>query len=133
MYLNDEDFADEDEDEEEVDPDAFVPPDGGYGWMVALGAFIALFWGAGLVKSYGVLFDEILKAKDYAVYRQENHYSYGYYILRPFPTLLKAWPAGSRRPWSPSPWRWPRSPPPSASASIAGELVVPLSQLGEIC
>ncbi len=38
----------------------FVPPDGGYGWFVALGAFIALFWCAGMIKSYGVLFEQIL-------------------------------------------------------------------------
>ena len=56
-----EDF-DKDEDEDDLDPDAFVPPDGGYGWMVAAGAFLALFWSAGLVKSYGVIFDEILAA-----------------------------------------------------------------------
>ena len=39
----------------------FVPPDGGYGWLIALGAFNALFWTAGMVKSYGVIFDMILK------------------------------------------------------------------------
>ena len=39
----------------------FVPPDGGYGWFIALGAFIALFWTAGMIKSYGVIFDMILK------------------------------------------------------------------------
>ena len=35
----------------------FIPPDGGYGWFVALGTFIALFWTAGMIKSYGVIFD----------------------------------------------------------------------------
>ena len=40
--------------------DVFTPPDGGYGWFVSLGAFIALFWTAGMVKSYGVLFSEML-------------------------------------------------------------------------
>ena len=35
----------------------FVPPDGGYGWFVALGTFLALFWTAGMIKSYGVIFD----------------------------------------------------------------------------
>jgi hypothetical protein len=29
--------------------DIFVPPDGGYGWFVALGAFIALMWTSGTV------------------------------------------------------------------------------------
>ena len=43
------------------DEDVFVPPDGGYGWFVALGAFLALFWCAGFIKSYGVVFSEILK------------------------------------------------------------------------
>jgi len=41
--------------------DVFVPPDGGYGWLVTLGAFICLFWTAGLVKSYGVLFAEMIQ------------------------------------------------------------------------
>ena len=44
----------------EAEDDVFIPPDGGYGWFVALGAFIALFWTAGMVKSYGVIFDSIL-------------------------------------------------------------------------
>ena len=42
------------------DEDVFIPPDGGYGWFVALGAFIAFFFSAGIVKSYGVIFDSIL-------------------------------------------------------------------------
>ncbi|KAJ6645481.1 Monocarboxylate transporter 12, partial [Pseudolycoriella hygida] len=37
------------------------PLDGGYGWFVVLGAFFVQFWVAGLVKSYGVLFVEILE------------------------------------------------------------------------
>ncbi len=56
-----EEDAEEEEDEDEED-DVFVAPDGGYGWMVAVGAFISLFWSAGLVKSYGVIFDEIVTA-----------------------------------------------------------------------
>jgi MFS family permease len=52
------DEAEADSDNEE---DVFVPPDGGYGWFVSLGAFIALFWTAGLVKSYGVLFAEMMR------------------------------------------------------------------------
>lgn len=35
--------------------------DGGYGWLVVFGAFSVQFWVAGLVKSYGVLFVEILE------------------------------------------------------------------------
>ena len=42
------------------DEDVFIPPDGGYGWFVALGAFVAFFFSAGIVKSYGVIFDNIL-------------------------------------------------------------------------
>lgn len=37
------------------------PPDGGYGWFVVFGAFFVQFWVAGLVKSYGVLFVEIME------------------------------------------------------------------------
>lgn len=38
------------------------PPDnGGYRWLVVFGAFSVQFWVAGLVKSYGVLFVEILE------------------------------------------------------------------------
>ena len=44
-----------------ITAELFVPPDGGYGWLIALGAFNALFWTAGMVKSYGVIFDLILK------------------------------------------------------------------------
>ncbi len=43
-----------------IDLDIFVPPDGGYGWLVTMGAFNALFWTAGMIKSYGVIFDLIL-------------------------------------------------------------------------
>ena len=41
--------AEVEEDEEDEEEDVFVPPDGGYGWFVTLGAFISLFWTAGLV------------------------------------------------------------------------------------
>uniref|UniRef100_A0A1A9V3B0 Major facilitator superfamily (MFS) profile domain-containing protein n=1 Tax=Glossina austeni TaxID=7395 RepID=A0A1A9V3B0_GLOAU len=37
------------------------PPDGGYGWFIVFGAFSVQFWVAGLVKSYGVLFVEIME------------------------------------------------------------------------
>ncbi|XP_062561029.1 uncharacterized protein LOC134225183 [Armigeres subalbatus] len=37
------------------------PPDGGYGWVIVFGAFSVQFWVAGLVKSYGVLYVEILE------------------------------------------------------------------------
>ncbi|XP_053670319.1 uncharacterized protein LOC128720658 [Anopheles nili] len=37
------------------------PPDGGYGWIIVFGAFSVQFWVAGLVKSYGVLFVEIME------------------------------------------------------------------------
>ncbi|KAK6641216.1 hypothetical protein RUM44_012925 [Polyplax serrata] len=39
----------------------FKPPDGGYGWAVVLGAFLVQFWVSGLVKSYGVLFVEVME------------------------------------------------------------------------
>jgi len=39
----------------------FVPPDGGYGWAVAFGAFLVQFWIAGLIKSYGVILMEIMQ------------------------------------------------------------------------
>lgn len=35
--------------------------DGGYGWLVVFGAFSVQFWVTGLVKSYGVLYVEILE------------------------------------------------------------------------
>lgn len=40
----------------------FKPPDGGYGWAVVVGAFMVQFLVSGLVKSYGVLFVEVLEA-----------------------------------------------------------------------
>ena len=43
--------------EDEEIKDVFIPPDGGYGWFVALGTFLALFWTVGMIKSYGVIFD----------------------------------------------------------------------------
>ncbi|KAF7388922.1 monocarboxylate transporter 12 [Vespula maculifrons] len=39
----------------------YVPLDGGYGWVVVFGAFFVQFWVAGLVKSYGVLYVEIME------------------------------------------------------------------------
>lgn len=45
-------------DENSISPE---PLDGGYGWFVVFGAFSVQFWVAGLVKSYGVLFVEILE------------------------------------------------------------------------
>lgn len=38
-----------------------VPLDGGYGWIVVGGAFFVQFWVAGLVKSYGVLYVEVME------------------------------------------------------------------------
>jgi hypothetical protein len=35
--------------------------DGGYGWVVVFGAFFVQFWVAGLVKSYGVLYVEVME------------------------------------------------------------------------
>lgn len=39
----------------------FKPPDGGYGWAIVVGAFLVQFWVSGLVKSYGVLFVEVME------------------------------------------------------------------------
>lgn len=39
----------------------YVPLDGGYGWIVVCGAFFVQFWVAGLVKSYGVLYVEVME------------------------------------------------------------------------
>ena len=47
--------------EDEEIKDVFIPPDGGYGWFVALGTFIAFFWAAGMIKSYGMIFDRYVK------------------------------------------------------------------------
>jgi hypothetical protein len=55
-------LIDEGPDDGPDDEDVFVPPDGGYGWFVALGAFLGLFWCAGFIKSYGVIFSQILAA-----------------------------------------------------------------------
>lgn len=38
-----------------------VPLDGGYGWIIVFGAFFVQFWVAGLVKSYGVLYVEVME------------------------------------------------------------------------
>ncbi|CAK9823258.1 Monocarboxylate transporter 9 [Anthophora retusa] len=38
-----------------------LPLDGGYGWVVVFGAFFVQFWVAGLVKSYGVLYVEVME------------------------------------------------------------------------
>lgn len=38
-----------------------LPLDGGYGWVVVFGAFCVQFWVAGLVKSYGVLYVEVME------------------------------------------------------------------------
>jgi hypothetical protein len=39
----------------------FEPLDGSYGWVVVIGAFFVQFWVAGLVKSYGVLYVEVME------------------------------------------------------------------------
>ncbi|XP_044741742.1 monocarboxylate transporter 12 [Chrysoperla carnea] len=43
------------------DEGIIIPPDGGYGWAIVFGAFLVQFWVAGLVKSYGVLFVEVME------------------------------------------------------------------------
>ncbi|XP_071546129.1 monocarboxylate transporter 8-like [Panulirus ornatus] len=40
----------------------FTPPDGGYGWVVALSACFINVWIVGFVKSYGVLYVEVRNA-----------------------------------------------------------------------
>lgn len=47
--------------ENKNDDDDGEAPDGGYGWVVVFGAFFVQFWVAGLVKSYGVLFVEVME------------------------------------------------------------------------
>lgn len=39
----------------------FEPLDGGYGWVIVTGAFFVQFWVAGLVKSYGVFYVEVME------------------------------------------------------------------------
>ncbi|KAK2581547.1 hypothetical protein KPH14_005199 [Odynerus spinipes] len=39
----------------------YLPLDGGYGWIIVFGAFFVQFWVAGLVKSYGVLYVEVME------------------------------------------------------------------------
>lgn len=43
------------------DAECASAPDGGYGWVIVFGAFFVQFWVAGLVKSYGVLFVEVME------------------------------------------------------------------------
>ena len=57
-----------------ITAEIFVPPDGGYGWLIAFGAFNALFWTAGMIKSYGVIFDMILKTFPGTYYIQDFFY-----------------------------------------------------------
>ena len=61
LLEEDEKVIDDHEVDTQSEDDVFTPPDGGYGWFVSLGAFLSLFWTAGLVKSYGVLFAEMLR------------------------------------------------------------------------
>ena len=65
------------------DEDVFIPPDGGYGWFVALGAFIAFFFSAGIVKSYGVILDSILLEYEGATVSQAAWIP----VRQPFPVL----------------------------------------------
>lgn len=39
----------------------YTPLDGDYGWVIVFGAFFVQFWVAGLVKSYGVLYVEVME------------------------------------------------------------------------
>ncbi|XP_017752389.1 PREDICTED: monocarboxylate transporter 12 isoform X2 [Eufriesea mexicana] len=39
----------------------YVPLDGGYGWVIVFGAFFVQFWVTGLMKSYGVLYVEVME------------------------------------------------------------------------
>ncbi|XP_076034827.1 monocarboxylic acid transporter silnoon [Oratosquilla oratoria] len=50
------------EKEQKGQPCEFTPPDGGYGWVVALAACIVNMWIVGFIKSYGVLYMGIRQA-----------------------------------------------------------------------
>lgn len=39
----------------------YVPLDGGYGWIIVFGAVFVQFWVTGLMKSYGVLYVEVME------------------------------------------------------------------------
>lgn len=49
------------EDEDSRYDVTWVPPDGGFGWMVLMGSLIVNILIPGMVKSYGVLFIEFLE------------------------------------------------------------------------
>ena len=47
--------------EEFVSYASFQPPDGGYGWVVVLGAFFVQFFVLGTMNNFGILFTELLE------------------------------------------------------------------------
>ena len=46
--------------EEVVDFRTFVPPDGGFGWIVVFGAFCVQFMVLGVMNNCGILYTELL-------------------------------------------------------------------------
>ena len=39
----------------------FTPPDGGFGWVIVLAAFMSQFWIIGFMRSYSIFYVEIIK------------------------------------------------------------------------
>ena len=57
----------EEEKEAEFDYESFVPPDGGFGWVVVGSAFIIQFVVLGTMNNCGILFTQWLKELKYSI------------------------------------------------------------------